>query len=159
MIKKLLLLTTLALSVAGNVSAVDYTAEEYKVNVNMTTGHLYRDGTTDIGTNESGWAKLWKSDKDDNVPPTQISVGANNMRIYGDNIGLAPGSGCTYTISCTDVLYYVAKVEFDFTSTSNSTTITFKGQQMTTKMTPSILKANVAMAKYFLSTWEEEMLQ
>ncbi|MDE6635377.1 MAG: hypothetical protein K2K09_02075, partial [Lachnospiraceae bacterium] len=99
--------------------------DEVEVPVNKTTGNLYNGGTTNIETIASNWASLWKSDKDDSMPLVHINVEANNMTYTNNNLIIASGQSrsCNYVFTCADPMYYIAKVQFDFSSGNGTTLI------------------------------------
>ncbi len=105
-------------------SLVETPEEEEPLEITYTVdnpgGDLYRDGTT-LVTNESTWAKLWKSTTE---PQLTFAVGKNNMRWAGDDLIVATGGGtCAYTLT-PPAGYVITEYSFTYANNGHTSAIT-----------------------------------
>ena len=108
---------------AAEVAALTYGDEEVITEMTYTidkaNGDLYRNGSVD----PASWCSVWKSNA---TPQLQFATtnGVNNMKWYGNNVGLAPGNGGSHIFTITPPAgYVIEEYSFAFVNEGHSNTI------------------------------------
>lgn len=136
---------------AEEVAALTYGDEEEVTEMTYTidkaNGDLYRNGQVDA----TSWCSVWKSNA---TPQLQFATtnGVNNMKWYGNNLGLATG-GSTHTFTLTPPAgYVIEEYSFSFVNENHANAITISISDDNKTYTSSSTAQNVAKTKQSLSS-------